>query len=477
VDLRPPTTESSLCRADVLDDPRGDSLCGIVIPADDGAAAKAGSPAAGPQPRSPRLGTVARNLTLVNLTYTLAALVTSPLQARALGPAGRGELAAVTVVLSVFAALGDFGLGAYAVRESARGRAVRMLVGSIGPQLLVLGIVYAALAPLVAHFVADGRDAVAVLLLIGLLLTPLTLPSGLTTAIVWGRQRWGLYALQRLALPVGTLTVYSVLYLLDSLTVMSAGITLIGLSIAGVLPGYIVLRGAGRPEHDRGVAQEARRYGRRVWVTVLASQTNARLDQLLMTRLVPSSELGLYVVAFNFSLLQSSFTNAVSSALLPRIAADDASVVARALRIVVLLTALLSTLLFVSAPFVVPAVFGDNFSEAVLMCQILVIAAVPFGIVQLMTATLNGINKPGIAARGELISIAITVPLLILFVGQYGGEAAAVVSLTAYTVTALYLVFSVRRLLGLGWRELFVPRRADLSALTSLPGVGRLRRR
>jgi O-antigen/teichoic acid export membrane protein len=444
-----------------------------VTSVDDGAAS-ADSAAAEPLARRSRLRTVTRNLTLVNLTYTLAALVTSPLQAHALGPVGRGELAAVTVVLGLLAPIGDFGLSAYAVREGARGRAVRTLVGSVGIQLVVLGFVYATAAPFISSFVADGRDTVAALLFAGLMLSPLLVPSGLTTAIVWGQQRWGVYALQRLTLPVGTTIVFPVLYLLDELTVMSAGITLIMLGLAGAVPGYVVLRGAGRPVYDRTIAVEARRYGRRVWVTVFANQTNARLDQLLMTRLVPSSELGLYVVALNFSLLQSAFTNAVASALLPRVAADDAQIVARALRVVAALTTTMSVALFASAPLVLPAVFGDRFSGAVLMCQILVVAAVPFGMVQVMTAALNGINQPGVAARGELISIAITVPLLVAFVGRYGGEAAALISLFAYAVTAFYLVFNGCRLLGLSWRELLVPRRSDLTALASLPGIGRL---
>lgn len=444
---------------------------------ENGAAPTADSIAPGPPARSPGLGALTRKLTLVNLAYTLAALVTSPLQAHALGPTGRGELAALTVVLGLIGTLGDLGLGGYAVRESARGRAVRTLIGSIGSQLLVLGIVYAVAAPLIAHFVAGGRDTVAILLLVGLLLSPLLIPSTLTTAIVWGQQRWRVYALQRLTLPVGTLVVFPVLYVLDGLTVISAGVTLIVLSIGAVLPGYIVLRGAGRPEYDRALATEARRYGRRVWVTGLASQSNARLDQLLMTRLVPSSELGLYAVAANFSLLQSAFTNAVSSALLPRVAADDVSVVARVLRVVVALTAALSTVLIATAAFVLPAVFGEAFSGAVLMSQILLVGAVPFGVVQVMTVTLNGIDAPGIAARGELISIAITVPALLAFLGRYGGEAAALISVTAYSVTALYLVVNVRRMLNLTWADLFIPHRADLVTFTSLPGVRRLLRR
>jgi O-antigen/teichoic acid export membrane protein len=417
---------------------------------------------------------VSRYLTLVNLAYTFAALVTSPLQAHALGPAGRGELAAVTVVLGFVGQLGDLGLGGYCVRESARGTAVRKLVGSVGSQLFVLGMLYAAAAGPVAYLVAGGRVHVYVLVLAGLLISPLLVPSAVTTSIVWGQQRWRIYAFQRLALPVGTLIVYPLLYFLHRLTVTSAGVTVLALGVAGLVPGYAVLRGAGRPERDRKIAADARWYGRRVWLTSLANQTNARLDQLLMTRLVASSQLGLYAVATNFSMIQGAFTNAVSSALLPRVAGDDADVVARVFRVVLALTSLVSAGMFVVVPFALPGIFGAAFSGAVVMCQILIVASVPFGLVQVMTATLNAIGEPGVAARGELISIGITVPLLVAFVGRYGGEAAALVSLAAYTVTAFYLVIRGRRLLGLTWREFLVLRRSDLLVLTSLPIVGRL---
>ena len=115
--------------------------------APDKAAAPAGQAAAEPATKTSRLGSVTRNLTLVNVSFTLAALVTSPLQARALGPSGRGELAAVLVVTGLLGLLGDFGLGAYVVRESARGTPLRRLVGSVGPQMLALGLLYAVAGP------------------------------------------------------------------------------------------------------------------------------------------------------------------------------------------------------------------------------------------------------------------------------------------------------------------------------------------
>jgi O-antigen/teichoic acid export membrane protein len=414
------------------------------------------------------LRSVARNLTLVNLVYTGASVVTSPLQAHALGPDGRGELAAVTVVLGLVAMMGDFGLSAYSIRESSRGRKVSVLLGSIGPQLLLLGCFWAALAPWLASAVADGRGTVETLLLIGLLSCPLLIPSTLTTGIVWGQQRWALYAIQRLTLPLGTLVVFPILYVLDSLTVMSAGLTMIGFSLLGHVPAYRVLKDTGKLRRDRTVAREARSYGRRVWISQLANLTNGRLDQLLMTQLVPSAELGYYVVALNFSLLQTAFTSAVATALLPRVAAGNSQLIGRALRGVLIVIVPLGAGLFVTVPYLLPLIFGRAFAEAVLMCQILVCAAIPLALVHILTTTLNAINRPGIAAKGEVLSLLITVPGLVLFVGNYGGVAAATVSGVAYSATAMYLATHVRRSVGGTWADLLVPRRRDVALLSGL---------
>lgn len=440
-----------------------------------------GTPVVAPPPdtatevgRPGRLGSVARRLTLVNLSYTGVALVTSPLQAHALGPSGRGELAAVTVVIGLVALVGDLGLSSFTVRESARGTPTRKLVGSVGPMLLGVGLIYAGLSWLIAGAVAGDRETVYWLVLVAMLTMPLTMPSAVTMAVAWGQQRWGIFTLQRLIPPIGLLLACVVLYAMDRLTVATAGIVFIVTSVLAPIPSYITLRGAGRPSWDPAVAREAIRYGARVWLTQLANHSNARLDQLLMTRLVPSSELGLYVIAVNVSLIQSSFTVATCTALLPRVSAGDAAVAARAIRVMLAITTILSLILLVTVPIFLPFVFGAAFSDAVVMCQILVVAAIPLGALQVLTVTLNGIGEPGVAARGELISLAITIPALLLFVGRYGGEAAATTSLVAYTVTMTYLAVQVRRRLGLGWAAMFIPRRSDLEALTALPLVGRL---
>jgi O-antigen/teichoic acid export membrane protein len=423
---------------------------------------------------APSLGRLARRLTAVNVLITLTSVVASPLQARALGPAGRGDLAAVTVVGTLVSGLGDFGLSQFVLRETAKGTAVRKLIGSIGPLIVLIGLCWAAAGPAIAGLIAGNRQTVYWLLLVLLIAMPLQLVTTSTNAMLWGQQRWRLFTMMRLAVPVGTTIVYGILFVVGDLTVESAGITFLLLGVVvSSLPGLVPLRGAGRPEWSSALARAGGTYGIKMWFAGMANQTNARLDQVLMTRLVSPSQLGLYVVAVNISLMQIGITAAVATALFPRVVSGDADLAARALRVMVALITLISVGLILVVPVLLPLVFGARFSDAVVMCQILLVAAVPFGAAQIMTNVLAGFGHPGPVARAELLSVCITMPALLVFVRRYGGVGAAVISVIAYSSTAIYMAIQLRPLLGLSWTSMFIMRRADLKALKALPVVGR----
>jgi O-antigen/teichoic acid export membrane protein len=62
---------------------------------------------------------VAASITVLNLTISAMAVISGPLQARALGPGGRGELAAILVPLFVAPILADIGLSTFVVTAVA----------------------------------------------------------------------------------------------------------------------------------------------------------------------------------------------------------------------------------------------------------------------------------------------------------------------------------------------------------------------
>ena len=284
-------------------------------------------------------------------------------------------------------------------------------------------------------------------------LMPLVMFTSVTSAILWGQQRWRLFTVQRLAVPLGSVIVYGVLFLTGDLTVETAGITFIILgTFVSAIPGLLVLRHAGRPQWSLNMARRGCSYGMRIWLAAIFNQTNARLDQLLMTRLVLPAQLGLYVVAVNVSLIQVGFTAAIATALLPRVAMGETD---------------LDDPGAASRPHahrhrervgdrhragVAAARVRLRFLRAVVMCQILAVAAVPFGLSQVMANILAGLGEPGIPARAELISVVITVPALLIFVHRYAGVGAAVITLVAYTVTVAYMAFKLRQHQNLSYR-------------------------
>jgi len=117
-------------------------------------------------------------------------LITAPLQARALGPDGRGMLAAIMVPVSLAPWVAGLGLGVFAMREAARGRSSGELIGTIGAASMLPGAIVVLLAVPIASFFSDGRDTVFTFLLIGLLLVPVALLADILWRVATGLEQW-----------------------------------------------------------------------------------------------------------------------------------------------------------------------------------------------------------------------------------------------------------------------------------------------
>jgi O-antigen/teichoic acid export membrane protein len=408
---------------------------------------------------------VAGGITILNFLVYGLGVVTGPLQARALGPAGRGELAAIVVVPAVLAVIADLGLSTYTLREVAGGRPVREVIGSVLPMSAGLGLVMAVLGVFIATFVAAGRSQVFLFVLLGCCLMPITLSLMILNGINWAQEGWGIWTLVRMVPAVGGFLVTVTLFVGGWLNVSTAAVAIVSLGLLANLPLLSLLRGTGRPRWDVGVARKAISFGARSWLFSVSALANARLDQLMMTRLVPSSELGLYAVAVNVTVLQTAVRSAVISAIFPRVSGGEPALVGRALRTTLALTALIALGLMGVIGVILPWLFGNNFTGAVAMARLLVVAAVPQAGAEILASGLIGGGAPGSAARGQLLALAITIPGLLFLLHPLGGVGAALVSLLAYSVTFGFLLAVTIRRSGGKWSEYVLPRRTDMTAL------------
>lgn len=416
------------------------------------------------------LARVVGRLTSVNLLIAAVGLLTGPLLARALGPEGRGLLAAILVPLGLAPVLAGLGVGTFVATEVARGRrAAGLLLGSMLPITVASSVVVVLASPAIAALFAGNRTTVSTLIVIGLCVLPIGLIFDLWINVAHGQERWNTLIAVRLIPPVVMAVGISALFVADALSVATAA----GLSIvAGTLvvaPALPVVRRTGRLSLDRALTREGARFSAKAWIGGLGSAANARLDQLLMIRLVPPADLGLYVVAVTAAgFLVTPVLGALTSGSLPRFATAGRGLVTSVLRVCLLGCIVVSALLAAALPFLIPPVFGSDFAGSVELAWILLAAGVPLTGVHVLSVALTASGHPGFSAVSQVVTLVITIPTLIVLLPMFGATAAACTSLGAYSASFLFLLVAARRHLGGTMGDFVMIRGADARQLIGL---------
>lgn len=414
-------------------------------------------------------------LTGVNAIVLVSSLISGPITARALGADGRGQLAAIVVILAIGPWLLDIGLGQWLSRERARGGTREDLLGAALPVVLAVSMLSILGAIPLAHAIGDGRESVVTFLEIGFFLMPLNVILFALTGLAVGESRWNLYAAIRVVANVLPVVILVVLAATASVTVASSAAAYL---VSGMLGGLLVLRtvqGVRRLNFSATRTAAALRFGSRCWLNQVAGSANLRLDQVLMAPLVASRELGLYAVAVTISSVTLGLTQAVCATVFPRVAEGDPGLAARACRVTALIVALAGVMLAATTPVLVPFVFGEEFRAAVPMTQILLVASVPLAVTFVLASALVAANEPGATMRAELAALAVTLPALIIFLPGSGGRAAAVISVLAYTLRVAIQLVAARRTFSLPARSFLVATRDDLAWLLAQARLVRTR--
>ena len=417
-----------------------------------------------PAPRL--LGVVSQQLG-VNVVTLVTGLVTGPVLARALDPVGRGELAAIIAPLGLAPFVLAFGLTTFSSREVARSVSPGRVLGTFGVIALLEGLLLIVPGLALARLLADGNDTVQRYLSVGVLILPLTLAGAIATAIVLGRQRWRVVSVQRLVSPLGNLLCFTLLAAIGRLTVGSAAIVVLVLSLLSVLPALRDLRGVVGIRFDRVLARSGASFGARVWLLTLSQLVNLRLDQVVLVPLASARELGFYAVAVTVAGLPGIAATALASAIFPRVAAGDAELAARACRTALLTVAVLGVGGALVTPILLPLVFGEAFRDSVGMALVLFAAGIPLAGAQVLGSAMAGTERVGRSGLGEVLAIVVTVVGLPLLVPEHGGYGAAWVSLASYSVNFCWLLIIARGTFGGTVRSFVLVDGADLRQVAS----------
>jgi O-antigen/teichoic acid export membrane protein len=96
--------------------------------------------------------------------------------------------------------------------------------------------------------------------------------------------------------------------------------------------------------------------------------------------------------------------------------------------------------LWAAAGWLIPALYGSAFDDAVTPARIILVGLVLEGVAGVVTAYLYGIGRPGLNSWAMGAGLAITVLLDVLLIPSFGSTGAAVASATAYLGSTLALV-------------------------------------
>jgi enterobacterial common antigen flippase len=412
-----------------------------------------------------RLLRVLGGLTAVHVLVNVLSLATGPLQARLLGPEGRGQLALVLVVTSTAQATLTLGLGTFVAREISQGRDQRDVLGTVAALSLGLGILGAVCAYPVSRLFGEA-EFVHNLILAAMLALPLTVVGGNLLGVFWGDEDWVAFSANRLLVPGLTVVFYLVLWALGSFTVISASIAVFAASVLAFVPLWRVVRGAGGWSFDRGVAREALSFGGRFSVSGIAAQSNQRADQFVIAAVLSTRELGFYVVAASLATATTIVSQALYLVMVPLVATGDTDTGRRIVRATLAAMLLAAVVVALLAGPLMTFLFGAEFASSADLARILVFGAVFVACKSVITGTLVGAGHPGEVAIAEVATLALLVPALVLVVPSLGVEGAAATVGVVTALNFLALVLRARHWLGGTVRDYLVVSREDAGWVT-----------
>ena len=420
---------------------------------------------------------IARNTRLIliaDATILLANVISSLIGARALGPAGRGDLLVIVLWPPVMGILAGLGLPmAYRYWMAKEPHRVSPLFSNAVIYSIVVGIVSVGLAELIVPHLVGQRDPQVMLLLrIYQVTIPMVLFLNLMRGLLEGTRRFGCAGATRMTFFGVQAIGFAGLWSVGHLTVATAMVTMISAPTASMLVALIAVRHQLRPSWQPSWIEfkNSMNYALRDYPGGVADFTTLRLDQLVLAAMASNVAIGLYVVAVRLSEMTTLVADAIGDALMPEMAASKAQnkaelLWARSFRLAIYMHAVLLVPIWAGAPLILKILFGERFVPATGAFRWLLLAAGVWSLGSIVISGLRGFGYPGLSTLARFSAAAVTTVGLVVLLPRLGITGAAIASLIGYSVMLVVALgaFIKKRQLGLWnclrprWRDLVVP--------------------
>ncbi len=387
-----------------------------------------------------------------NIGTTVFGSLGGLLLARVLGPSTRGHLAIVVLWPTVLGSLAIVSLpqaACYFVASSDKGRRASVVATATWIAVALGSLV--AVTGYLASPLVTAEAGVLRWLRVLFLIQPLAFAAGAWSGSLQALDllRWNI---ARSVQPLGYFLALVALAGLGRLTLASASVSLVvSLCAQGAVSGALLARRCQLWQSpERRHCRPLLGYGLRSTTAGAPWILNSRLDQLILSLLVPPALLGNYVVAVSLSQLSLPVSTAVGSVAFPRMAgmktvAKRRGIQRDALTWAFATAAAVIAPLAIGSAWIIPGVFGRGYSSAVQAFWLLAPGAVIYSVNYVAQDLLRGWGRPLDAGIAEAAGALATLVFLVIFVPAWGINGAAIASTIAYGIVAGLLIRALRR--------------------------------
>ena len=243
----------------------------------------------------------AKLIFLTDITIMAATMISSLVGARALGPAGRGDLLVIVLWPPVIAMIAGLGLPtAYRYWMAKEPQRVSRLFSNAVVYTIIVGLIAVTLADvIVPHLVGTRAPQVMTLVRIYQINIPAALFLDLMRGLLEGTRRFGWAGAARLIFFGIQGLGFAGLWVGGHLTVTTACFIMIAAQASSMLLALIAVLYQLRPswQPDWTEFRNSLRYSLRDYPGVVADYTTLRLDQLMLGGMASNVSIGLYVIA------------------------------------------------------------------------------------------------------------------------------------------------------------------------------------
>jgi len=420
------------------------------------------------------------NSVLNNISFTFGAsiitlLITTSIGiiiARTLGPSGKGLLAIIAMVGTVFISLGNLGIGAFnAYAISNKSVEKKDIIGNS----FWLGLIIGAICFLIILVFAFNlpiffRNIPRSYLLFYLISLPFVFWSNFFSSILTGEQKFRKLNIFIITAQAINLLGVILLLLLFKLNVFYIVVwyTLVNI-ISALLPmAFIFLTDGIHFNFNLQVLKKTLNYGFKICLTGIFALLILRVDLYMVNFFKGMAEAGFYSLASSFGNIFFILPSSIIMVIFPKINAEKRlkkELIAKYSRISLFLVFLMAigALLFISP--VIGLLYGQAFLASVKPIILLLPGLIAWSVAAVLSQYFFSIGYPLKITISWFLVAVLNIVLNFIYIPQYGMAAAALSSTVTYLFALGFHYYFFHKETGMGFYDVFVPRKEEIKSI------------